>query len=315
LVLFAAIYLGHLVIVSGFIGLGVACIISPLLNICKERWGMDRVLSLTLLNLLVFLALGLFSLILHIQFEDQFKSLVEKAPEVVRYLENLMTHYKGQYPKISHIFEEASYEDVVKSILNYLRKFVLSTAGAVSGLFLGTIIAFFAAVRSKEYFKAWVSLFPIEKQQQVKELSTVSAQALRKWFVTQAIDMLLIGGLTSLCLLLAGVKYWVVFGVATGLLCIIPYIGISSVLIGSSIITLAIQPDKFLWLVTVFLFTQFVEGNFILPYLMRKRVHLPAALLIFFMVIMGVWLGAIGVFISTPLLAVFLSLYRVRQAA
>jgi predicted PurR-regulated permease PerM len=121
--------------------------------------------------------------------------------------------------------------------------------------------------------------------------------------------MLLIGLITAIGLWLAGVEYWAVFGLLTAVLGIIPYFGIILVVIAATLITLASDPSKVPWVLGVFMFTQQLEGNVILPLIMKGKVELPVVPLLIFMLIMGTFFGILGVFIAPPLLAIFRTLY------
>ena len=132
----------------------------------------------------------------------------------------------------------------------------------------------------------------------------------RVWFRAQLIDMAIIGLITTIGLLIAGVEFWALFGLLTALFGIIPYVGVMIVVVIVSFITLASDPSQVPWVLLVFIITQQIEGNVVLPWVMKGQAEIPEALLIIVMLFFGFWFGLLGVFIAPPLVAVMICLYR-----
>ncbi|HEX9483047.1 MAG TPA: AI-2E family transporter, partial [Gemmatimonadaceae bacterium] len=53
-----------------------------------------------------------------------------------------------------------------------------------------------------------------------------------------------------------------------------------------------------------------VEGNFVSPYIMSRKVDLPPVLTIFFVLIVGRLLGPLGLLVAVPLLCVLMVVVR-----
>lgn len=121
--------------------------------------------------------------------------------------------------------------------------------------------------------------------------------------------MSIIGLITSVTLKLIGINYWLLFGLTTAVLDIIPYVGPILAVIFTSIVTLGTQPDKIYWVIGSFLIIQQIEGNLLIPLIMRDRVQLPEAPLIVLMLILSNWFGVLGAFVAPPLLAVVRTIY------
>ena len=137
-----------------------------------------------------------------------------------------------------------------------------------------------------------------------------SARVVRVWFRAQLIDMAIIGAITTIGLLLVGVNYWALFGLLTAILGIIPYVGVMMVVVLVSLVTLASDPGQLPLVLLVFFVTQQIEGNVVLPMVMKGQAEIPEALLVVVMLFFGSWFGLLGVFVAPPLLAVMISLYR-----
>jgi len=59
-----------------------------------------------------------------------------------------------------------------------------------------------------------------------------------------------------------------------------------------------------MWVVALYIVAQSLEGYVLTPMVQRRAVELPPALLILFQVLAGLLLGALGVVLAAPLLAV-----------
>jgi predicted PurR-regulated permease PerM len=115
------------------------------------------------------------------------------------------------------------------------------------------------------------------------------------------VALLNIGGL-----LLMGVKYAVFFGAFASLLMIIPFIGM---IIGATlpaIYTLVEtgSPWQALGVVGIFVFVQFLEGNFITPSITGSKVSINALAAIVGLILGGELWGLPGMILSIPMVAV-----------
>lgn len=117
---------------------------------------------------------------------------------------------------------------------------------------------------------------------------------------------LLLGGYYALGLSLLGLSFGVVIGLLTGVLTIIPYVGM---LFGAG---LGLVLAWFQWgewgmlgaVLAVFVTGQFIEGNFVTPKLVGEKVGLHAVWIMFGMLSGGALFGFVGVLLAVPVTAV-----------
>lgn len=93
--------------------------------------------------------------------------------------------------------------------------------------------------------------------------------------------------LTSIGLWSVGADYWLLLGVLTGLLGIIPYAGIAIVVVFTTLATITSDFSRLPWVLGVFFLTQQIEGHVVLPLVMRVRAQLPVVPLLVFMLVMA----------------------------
>jgi predicted PurR-regulated permease PerM len=117
--------------------------------------------------------------------------------------------------------------------------------------------------------------------------------------------MLIVGVLNSIGLLLLGIDNAVFFGFLGALLLLIPYIGI---IIGSLLPALvALATKDSYWysvgVIGIFVFVQFLEGNFITPKITGSKMSMNALISIISLFVFGMLWGMAGLVLALPLTA------------
>ncbi len=118
--------------------------------------------------------------------------------------------------------------------------------------------------------------------------------------------MVIVGAMNTLSLLAFGIQYAVFFGFFAALLLLIPYIG---VIIGSSLpIMMALvtkeSPMYAVGVGSVFVFIQFLEGNFITPYVVGSKISINPLMAIVALLLGGMMWGVSGMVLALPMIAI-----------
>ncbi len=131
-----------------------------------------------------------------------------------------------------------------------------------------------------------------------------------------------IGLLTWLGLLIAGVKYSLLLGLATGVLSIIPYIGTGLMLVVSAVVAaLVITPwwSGLLRVALVFFVVQSLEGWVISPRILGRSVGVHPGIALLSLLICGSLFNVVGMILAVPLAAlvqfIWLDVRRRRREA
>ncbi len=302
--LFYSFYASSLIFLSALTGIGMAALAAPAVKWLERNWKIPRFFgTLLILFFVTGIFLSLFVLMGSIVVE-QVESLRESWPSIVETWSKKWDVLVKKYPKMTKNLEENQTADLAKTMLPMIGVALQSFISFLTGISLALVIALFTSANSDGYFQGFLKFFPKSSRQEISEDLEMSGQVLRKWFVAQLIDMGAVAVLTAIGLWIVGIEYWVIYGLMAGLLSIVPYAGTLIVVFFSGGIVLAQQPDKFFYLILVFIITQQLEGNFILPKVMKDQVKIPAAPLIFFMILVGSWFGPLGVFVTPPLTAI-----------
>lgn len=310
IVLLALLFYARDVVIISLIGIGMGVLIAPALNQLHRRFKIPRALGacIVLVGLLVIVA-GLGFAIFELA-AGQIENLRERGPGIIARLQVLAEQQMKNYPWIEEEISSINVGATVQSVTYRILGGIQSGTTAISGLIFAALVGIYASIRSDDYKRSLVRAFPPRMRLKTEAFLDRSATKLRQWFRAQLLDMFIIGAVTAVGLWIAGVDYWFVFGLLTAVFGIIPYVGIILVVGIVSLITLATDPSQVPWVLLVFFITQQLEGNVILPLVMRGQVELPEVPLLIFMLFLGSWLGLIGVFIAPPLLAVLRVAYE-----
>jgi len=178
-----------------------------------------------------------------------------------------------------------------------------STVAILAATMLVIFIALYIASEPATYKRGVLLLVPLAHRDRVAELLDALGGALKTWFGTQLIAMLVIGVVTTILLAIIGVPAALPLGVIAGIFEFIPNIGPTLSAIPAILMGLVDSPRMALIVVGVYWGIQFVENNVLIPYLMREQLDLPPALTLVTQVLMAYTFGFLGLFVAIPVLA------------
>ena len=298
----------HILLIS-ILGIGLGVLIVPVLNFFRTKIHLPKVMSAFLVFLGIVLVILTVGGSIYFLISGQVSSLSERWPHITKDIENWIFSMTNQYPWLASQFESFEAASTIK--YNLLKLFQGLEAGVVAlgGFVFAIVIGLYTAVGGNDYYQSLIEAFPQKKRSQAARVLQECAKVLRGWFKAQLIDMAIVGSLTGLGLWIIGIEYWAVFGLLSAVLGIIPYVGIFFVVFCASIITLAADPSRLPWMLIVFLIIEQLEGNLILPLVLKGKAELPVVPLLIFMMFLGTFFGILGVFLAPPLFAVLRTLY------
>ena len=186
----------------------------------------------------------------------------------------------------------------------YLFPFLSSTITVAAGLFLILVLAIYVGADPGLYHAGLMRLFPRGARDQAGVVLTRIATVLRRWLVTQLVAMVVIGVVSTITLLLLGVKAAVALGVIAGLLEFVPTVGPILAAVPAIAMGFLDSPEKALTVGLAYLVIQQLEGHVLIPILMKEGMDLPPALTIVTQAVMALLFGFLGLMVAVPLLAV-----------
>ncbi len=201
---------------------------------------------------------------------------------------------------------DSSMKSVKKSAGGVLGTTISTTAGVLSVLTLVPIYIF-CLLYYRDHIRQFMFRF-VTPDKRTTVLHTIdSIQTVVQAYIQGLLTVIVIVSiLNGIGLLLLGVKFAIFFAIFASVLAVIPYIGI---LVGATIpalITLVEtgSPGKAAAVVGVFVFVQFLEGNFITPMITGSKVSINPMAAIVALILGGELWGTPGMILSIPLVAV-----------
>ena len=282
-----------------------------LLPICQrfERWGLPRVLAILLCLLLVIVLLAgmIFAFGSQMtQFKAELPKLQERLVEYFDQIQQILSQRFGIQPISKDELIDSSLQTAKRQAGGYLGATLNTTADVLSVVTLVPIYMF-CFLYYRDHIRQFMFRF-VSPERRTAALHTVdSIQTVVQAYITGLLTVIVIVAvLNAIGLLVLGVKFAIFFAVFAAVLTIIPYIGI---LIGSALPALVTlvetgSPAKALGVIGVFVFVQFLEGNFITPTITGSKVSINPMAAIIALILGGELWGTPGIILSIPLIAV-----------
>jgi predicted PurR-regulated permease PerM len=301
------------IVVIALLGIGIGVIIAPGFNFLHRKWKFPRFISNAAAGLAILTIVLLGGYLFFDLVTDQVDSITQKMPVLLELAGQRAAVFLVKYPWVESVFtslrQQVSIQSVAQQILLGLKLGSTAFAGAIFVF----VIAVYVAISPTYYYEGLLSLAPQRFRISTAETLTEIAANLRKWSRSQLLAMTIVGVLTSLALRIIGVEYWLLFGILTGLLDILPYIGPTVPAAGAILGTFASDPEKIPWIIGAFVLIHQTENNIVVPNIMKHRMHFPPVPLMIAMLIMGSWFGVLGLLITPGLFTIGMTINAIRE--
>ncbi|MDO7851877.1 AI-2E family transporter [Hymenobacter convexus] len=203
-------------------------------------------------------------------------------------------------------FIDSSLSSAKKSAGGFLGTTLSTTAGVLSVLTLVPIYIF-CFLYYRDHMRQFMFRF-VAPDKRTGVLHTMdNIQTVVQAYIQGLLTVIVIVAvLNAIGLLLLGVKFAIFFAIFASVLAVIPYIGI---MVGATIPALITLVEtgstgKAAAVVGVFVFVQFLEGNFITPMITGSKVSINPMAAIIALILGGELWGTPGMILSIPLVAV-----------
>jgi len=167
------------------------------------------------------------------------------------------------------------------------------------------ILSIYLANQPGLYRELLISLFPPVHRDLVRSVLGDVSQTLRAWILGQLTSMFLLGGLAAIGFSILRVPYALTFGLFTGLVAIVPFFGtLISTLLPAAFVLGEGGAGQALAVIGWGIIVHLLESNVISPLIMARQVRLAPVLTIMAILLMGQFLGGVGLLVAVPTLAV-----------
>ncbi len=191
---------------------------------------------------------------------------------------------------------------------------VKSWAGKLATVISGLVLTLYFILEGDQVYRWFLSFFPQPRRQRLQTTLDRAAVRMGKWLLGQASLMLILGMASTITFLFLHLRYAYALGVLTGLLNIIPVLGVTVSLLLAALVAAVDSWGRVLGVVIFFLVYLQIENSYLAPRIMKSRVDLPALAILVALLLGFALAGVAGALVSVPtavLVAVLLDEYLV----
>lgn len=265
-------------------------------------------LVLVLAGLLGLLSLGIWRF--SVPLGEQIEQLAETLPVSIGLLEEEL----GQYEWGQALFEEwITLDDLLGDrflLIGQVAGLFSTTLGALASFLVVVVVAIYLAFDPKTYVEGILRLVPVPRRARMRQVLSAVKNTLQWWLLSRAVAMLAVGIMVSIGLWALGIPMASALGMVAAILDFIPNIGPLLGTLPAVLIALIQGPTTAMAVVILYFVIQQIESYVITPVLQQQMVKVPPALTITAQILLTLVLGAIGLLIASPLMAVLIVVVR-----
>lgn len=288
-----------------FGGLLLSIFFHAISNKIRKWTGWPKWITFTLGMTLVFVFIGAISYLVGNTLAQQYEDFAKLIPKTI---DNFKNQIEGTTVGDAILDSMPSMEEGGEQVVNNAGRFFKSTFGFFGDLYALLFLGVFIMVAPGEYKQGIIALVPKPNQDKAEKILDKTGHDLKIWLKAQLLEMLFVFTLTAVGLLILGVDLWLILAVIAGTLTFIPNIGPTLALIPAALVGLLEGFTMAMLIIGLFLFVQMVESGVFGPFVRKKMLSLPPALVLFFQLMIGTISGAWGILFATPLLVVLVIL-------
>ena len=280
----------------------------------ERRPGLSRLLSIALIYLL---AIAIFAgTLLWVvpstveesqQFAEEFPDLWVSVREN---LEDLISLYTDEIPEGVRDSIQQSLANAGGLVGEVAWSFVSKTVSTVSssfGLILGLATApvlIFGLLKDPARIRASLyAPFPPDLQAYLRTLLEIAERTMGRYIRGQISLGLIVGVAVTLALLLMGVPYAFVLGLVAGLTELVPIMG---PWVGGAfgvLVTLAVAPEKALWVAALYVAVQLIENTVLVNRIQGHALRIHPVWMTVIVVVSATFFGVWGIILGPPVVA------------
>jgi len=275
-----------------------------------QKVNLGRTVAASIVTALMITAILLAFFVLLPLLSKQISELFREMPNMLSKGQQLLLHLPEEYPdyvsasQIEEILTLARIEltSFGQRVVSLSFSSVVSIITFLVYMILLPLMVFFF-LKDKAMIIAWLADFLPDERRLLRTVWAELDIKIASYVRGKVIEVLIIWSASYVAFAVMGLDYAMLLSLAVGLSVIIPYVGATVVTFPVALIAFFQWgfTSEFGWLMAIYTFIQFLDGNLLVPLLFSEVVNLhPVAIIVavvFFGSLWGVW----GVFFAIPL--------------
>lgn len=283
----------------------LACSLNPLVEILSRRMKRPMAATLVITGMIaIFVAFFLPVIIIA---SKQINSFIQVLPGHIAALKTFILNKTILGQKIVDMIDIPSFIQPISDFTtNLVNQSINATIGLASGLiYVMTmcILMYYFIVDKKMIRKTFLMLFPKPMKKKADRIVETISQKIGGYIVATGVTMLSVGIVFTVCLLLLKVDYAVLLGLIATVLDIVPVVGPAIAFIICIVMCYQMGPLTLVLIALAFFLAQWVENNFVRPYVFGKFLDIHPLMVFFSIFVTAKFLGVIGVIFAPAIAA------------
>jgi predicted PurR-regulated permease PerM len=306
--LIAFTVLAKAIVIPVLFAILIGIVLRPVEKFFNQKLRIPRVIAILLTVFLFMLLIS--GLVFFITYE--LTRFGNDLPELKKNLQMHLYRFQAwlyqtfhiQYARQQAIIDSATSQSTV-SPMTIAQRTMSSVAGLFTAAVVVPVLLFLVMYYRTLFLNFLLKVFGEKQRDRVATIIYDGKYAMQGYIAGLFLEMITVSILQTTAMWIVGIEYFVFIGLITGVLNMIPYIGI--MIAGSIGILVAMatgaEPQQVLFLILGFATVQFIDNNILLPKLVGHRVRINAFFSIAGVIGGGIIAGVAGMFLAIPLMA------------
>jgi len=291
----------------------ITYLILPLVGFLQRRMPLALALLLTYVAIAAILAFAFVVIVPPLV--DQAHQLITNLPSAVVTLQHDLSNPENPIVKKLPPDVRAYLNNLPAQMNAIVAKYGLGVVQGTLGAFFSIVTLFLSLIiipvlsaylffDSAELKRSLLGFVPVAARPKTLAILADLNTTLGAFVQGQALDGLILGSLITIMLSIMHVPYALLIGVTAGILNLIPYVGAIIGFIPSVILALIYNGwENALIVGILFAVIQQIDGNLILPRVMKTSVQLSPLIIVVAILVFSAFFGVIGTFLAVPVAA------------
>lgn len=309
LILFFIIYFFHKILLPVLIAIVLSYLLDRPVNYLHKK-NIPRTLAVIIVLLVfVMLVLAGFMILVPLIWQQSI-SLITNIPNMLNFVNNLLTSLPEHYPELIDVglFDSiiqgitSKFVQTGNSLLQFSIVSLFSLVSVAINAVLIPIIMFFL-LKDKTKIWSYCSVILPKNRTVLNKVASEMDMQISNYIVGNVLHILILTISVYIPFWYFGLDYGLLLAVGVGLSVLIPYIGI--IISSIPVVLIALfqwgLTAQFGYLMFFYVLIQALDGNLLVPYLFSEKLNLHPLVIILAVIIFGGLWGFWGVFFAIPL--------------
>lgn len=247
-----------------------------------------------------------------------FMLIIPLIPFVLEQLKTLLVGLPKYLNQLAYIFgmkiDLKLIQNYVNSQINAIgsNAFQVTTTvfGGIFSVITVVIVSLYLLLYNDSFKRNFSKLYPKDDREKVLTTVGLINDKLGAWLQGQIILSISISLLTWIALLLLSFPYALPLAILAGILEVVPTLGPTLAAIPAVIVALTISPTMAIVIVITYILIQTLEGQLLVPQIMKRAVGLNPVAVILGVTIGANLLGIVGALLAIPFISFIIVIYK-----